>query len=90
MATHSSILAWRIPMDRGAWWSVVHRVTKNWTKLSIAQHRLRLLIFKQSRGCHVAWLLGCKMCRNSCSRNTLSRQEHGIFEQNYNGLKSIH
>ena len=41
MATHSSILTWRIPMDRGAWWSVVHRVTKNWTKLSIAQHRLR-------------------------------------------------
>ena len=22
MATHSSILAWRIPMDRGAWWAV--------------------------------------------------------------------
>ena len=20
-ATHSSILAWRIPMDRGAWWA---------------------------------------------------------------------
>ena len=20
MATHSSILSWRIPMDRGAWW----------------------------------------------------------------------
>ena len=20
MATHSSVLAWRIPMDRGAWW----------------------------------------------------------------------
>ena len=20
MATHSSILAWRIPVDRGAWW----------------------------------------------------------------------
>ena len=28
MATHSSILAWRIPMDRGAWWVTVHRVTK--------------------------------------------------------------
>ena len=26
MATHSSILAWRIPMDRGAWWAIVHRV----------------------------------------------------------------
>ena len=30
------------PMDRGAWWAIVHRVTKNWTwlkQLSIAQHR---------------------------------------------------
>ena len=33
MATHSSILAWRIPMDRGAQWSIVHRVAKNWTRL---------------------------------------------------------
>ena len=24
MATHSNILAWRIPMDRGAWWATVH------------------------------------------------------------------
>ena len=23
MATHFSILAWRIPMDRGAWWAIV-------------------------------------------------------------------
>ena len=29
MATHSSILAWRIPMDRGAWWATVYGVTKN-------------------------------------------------------------
>ena len=34
MATNSSILAWRIPMDREAWWAAVHRVTKNWTRLS--------------------------------------------------------
>ena len=26
--THSSILAWKIPMDRGAWWATVHRVTE--------------------------------------------------------------
>ena len=26
-ATHSSILAWRIPMDGGAWQATVHRVT---------------------------------------------------------------
>ena len=34
MATHSSILAWRIPMDRGAWWAIVHSVTKSQTGLS--------------------------------------------------------
>ena len=27
-ATHSSILACRIPMDRGAWWAAVHRVAE--------------------------------------------------------------
>ena len=27
MATHPSILAWRIPMDRGAWQAIAHRVT---------------------------------------------------------------
>ena len=26
MATHSSLLAWRIAMDRGAWWVTVHGV----------------------------------------------------------------
>ena len=29
--TYSSILAWRIPMDRGAWWVTVLWVTKSWT-----------------------------------------------------------
>ena len=32
MAT--SILAWRIPMDGGAWQTTVHEVTKSWTQLS--------------------------------------------------------
>ena len=34
MATHSSILAWRVPMDRGAWWATVQGVTKGQTQLS--------------------------------------------------------
>ena len=33
MATHSSILAWRIPMDGGAWQVTVHRVAKSWAQL---------------------------------------------------------
>ena len=31
LATHSSILAWRIPMDREAWRAIVHGGEKNWT-----------------------------------------------------------
>ena len=34
MATHSSILAWRIPMDRGAWQATVHGASKSRTQLS--------------------------------------------------------
>ena len=34
MAAHSSILAWRIPMERGAWWATVHGVAKSQTRLS--------------------------------------------------------
>ena len=33
MATHSSILAWRIPMDRGPWQAAVHRAAKSQTAL---------------------------------------------------------
>ena len=34
MATHSSILAWKNPMDGGAWWAPIHGVAKSWTRLS--------------------------------------------------------
>ena len=33
MATHSSTLAWRIPMDRGVWWATIHEITKSQTQL---------------------------------------------------------
>ena len=29
MATQSSILAWRIPMVKGAWWATVHGVANS-------------------------------------------------------------
>ena len=34
MATHSSILAWRMPMDRRAWWATVHGAAQSRTGLS--------------------------------------------------------
>ena len=33
MATHSGILAWRIPINRGAWQATVHVVIKSQTGL---------------------------------------------------------
>ena len=29
MATHSSVLAWRIPMDKEVWWATIHAVTES-------------------------------------------------------------
>ena len=34
MATHSSIPAWKNPMDREAWWATVQGVAKSQTQLS--------------------------------------------------------
>ena len=34
VATHSSVLAWRIPMERGTWGATVHGVAESQTQLS--------------------------------------------------------
>ena len=44
MATHSSILAWRIPMDREAWRATVHGVAKSQTQLKQLSMHARLLL----------------------------------------------
>ena len=43
MATHSSILAWKIPWTRGAWWTVVHEVVKSQMRLHFHFHFFILL-----------------------------------------------
>ena len=40
MAIHSSILAWKIPMDRGAWRAAAHGVTESDTTKRLTQHSL--------------------------------------------------
>ena len=59
MATHSSILAWRIPMDRGAWWAAVYGVAQSRTRLkrlsnsSSSLSKLNILIYKMGmNACH--------------------------------------
>ena len=48
LATHSSVLAWRIPMDRGAWRATVHGITKSQTRLerlsTAQQHILKVFV----------------------------------------------
>ena len=44
MATHSSVLAWRIPMDREAREATVHGVAKSRTKLSDSAQRSYLVL----------------------------------------------
>ena len=44
MATHSRILAWRIPMDRGDGQAAVHGVTKSQACLSTRTHKILLLL----------------------------------------------
>ena len=43
MATHATILAWRIPMDKGAWWATVHKIAESdmTERLSTAQQTER-------------------------------------------------
>ena len=42
MAIHSSILAWKIPLDRGDWLATVHRVSKSWTQLKLLSTKSNL------------------------------------------------
>ena len=49
MATHSSILAWRIPMDRGAWWATAHGATKSQTQQATEQRTSCFQTRKEAR-----------------------------------------
>ena len=55
----SGILAWKIPMDRVAWWATVYGVAKSGTQLrDKAQHSMCLCIW-------ASWWLSSKEC--SCN-----------------------
>ena len=43
MATHSNILAWRIPMDRGVKLAIVHGVAKSHTRLKHLSRHAHIL-----------------------------------------------
>ena len=45
IATHSNILAWRIPMDRGAWWATVHGAAESDKTEPLSIHMLSLMVY---------------------------------------------
>ena len=53
MAAHSSIPAWRIPMDRGAWQATVPGVTKNWPQLGDYAHVVFSVLLALSKSSHI-------------------------------------
>ena len=58
MANHSIILAWRIPMDRGAWWTTAHGVAKSRTRLSDFTFTFHVLVLEKEMATHsnvLAW-----------------------------------
>ena len=50
MATHSSILVWRIPIDRGAWQATVHGVSESdRTEVTSLRHTCSFYILSASQ-----------------------------------------
>ena len=52
MATHSSILAWRISMDRGAWWATDHGIAKLDMTKQQSQHTRQFYFISSSVICN--------------------------------------
>ena len=71
MAPHSSTLAWKNPMDGGAWWAALHGVAKSRTQLgdfTITFHFHALEKEMATRSSVLAWripgresLVGCRL-----------------------------
>ena len=77
MATHSSILAWKIPVDRRAWWATVmglQRVRHDWaTKHKDKQRKF----FRCLLHLKFIWRFVCCVCLCVCiNRNRFFQKEY--------------
>ena len=85
MATHSSILAWRIPMDRGAWQATVHEVTKSRKKMCSNIHSYHSILL------HI-FLCACAIFSLICPREELLVHkvcEYSILQDNVSSLSHL-
>ena len=89
MATHSSVLAWRIPMDRGAWWATVYGAaeldtTKQRTYIHTYSIR-NILVYRIQKSLYSKWWwwFSHSVVSDSCDPVDCSppgSSVHGIFQ----------
>ena len=60
MATQPSIPAWKIPMERGAWWAAVHEVSESDSS-------------EQQNAQHTLWGWKCKWFCGNTGRNWVTK-----------------
>ena len=94
MATHSSVLTWRIPMDIGAWRATVRGVTKSQTRLSDQAHtciRIRSSQLCDDLGDHL-WFIqpSASFATAPVHRNTLGEKVVWTFSLTVLTLESDH
>ena len=89
MAIHSSILVWRIPVDREAWGSTVHGLTKNRTQLKRISSNIKLTQISQQFS---LWKAGvCWKVKRASVRARVKDREakihksprYGVYIQNF-------
>ena len=64
MAAHSSILAWILAMDRGAWWATVYGVAKSWTRLINTHTKTYIYIYIHTHT-HLYFIVIVTSCYNT-------------------------
>ena len=58
MTPYSSTLAWKNPMDGGAWWATVHGVAQSWTRLSDFPFTFHVHALEKEMATHSSFLPG--------------------------------
>ena len=74
-----SVLAWRIPRDRGAWWAAVYGVTQSWTQPTWPSSSSKLWQWHPKR----YHLLGKRCCTKSNSYSIFYSLQRFTFSVSY-------
>ena len=79
MATHSNILAWSIPVDRGAWRATAHGLAQSWTQLNQLRPKQDLRGGCKSESVSLPHPTHCNWGNGSLESAKLGRHPQEIF-----------